>query len=147
MSQEYLRWYAERLNHADPTQAQIARREHASQMEYLERKHASMEYALKTGLKIVAGTDSFIADVRFDAMADEVRWLVAYGCTPIQAIQAATGWAAQSMGWTDIGALQPGRLADVIAVTGSPLTDIRAMDRVVLVVREGKIVKSPNNLF
>jgi imidazolonepropionase-like amidohydrolase len=45
------------------------------------------------------------------------------------------------MGWMDIGALGTGKLADVIAVEGDPLTDIRATDKVILVVREGKIVK------
>jgi imidazolonepropionase-like amidohydrolase len=142
MSQEYLRWYEQRLNHTDPRQAQIARKEYANQMQYLEQKHGSMAYALKAGLRIVTGTDSFLGDVRFDAMADEMRWLVEYGCTPMQAIQAATLWAAQSMGWTDLGALQPGKLADVIAVEGDPLADIRAADKVILVVCEGKIVKS-----
>jgi len=108
-----------------------------------------MAYALKAGLKVVAGTDSYMGSVRFGAMPDEMRWLVEYGCTPIQAIQAGTLWAAQSMGWTDIGALQPGKLADVIAVEGNPLADIRAADKVILVVREGKIVKCqlPNIKF
>jgi imidazolonepropionase-like amidohydrolase len=49
--------------------------------------------------------------------------------------------AGITMGWTDIGALQPGNLADVIAVEGDPLADIRAIDKVVLVIREGKIIK------
>ncbi|MCX6068263.1 MAG: amidohydrolase family protein [Chloroflexi bacterium] len=141
MSQEYLRWYQQQMNHSDPALARSAREGYASQMEYLERKHASIEYALKAGLKIVAGTDSFMSEVRFDAIADEIRWLVEYGCTHIQAIQSATLWAAQSMGWEDIGALQPGKLADVIAVEGNPLADIHATNKVILVVREGKIVK------
>ena len=126
MSQEYLGWYEQRLNHKDPAQAHIVRAAYADQMQYLERKHASLEYALRTGLRILAGTDSFLSDVRFDALADELRWLVEYGCAPMQAIQAATSWAAQSMAWTDIGALQAGKLADVIAVQGDPLADIRA---------------------
>jgi imidazolonepropionase-like amidohydrolase len=74
-------------------------------------------------------------------MANELRDLVAYGCSPLQALQAATGWAAEAMGWEDIGTLSPDKLADVIAVAGDPLTDIRVMDKVVLVVREGKVVK------
>lgn len=141
MSQEYLRWYQERLNHSDPIQAQIAREAYASQMEYLEQKHASMEYALKASLRVVAGTDSFLDDVRFDAVPDEIRWMVEYGCTPMQAIQSATLWAAQSMGWDHLGALQTGKAADIIAVEGNPLNDIRTMDKMVLVVCDGKIVK------
>jgi imidazolonepropionase-like amidohydrolase len=141
MTQEYLRWYKQRQSHSDPKLAQIAVQEYTETLLYVERKHASVEYALKAGLKLVAGTDSFMGDVRFDAISDEMRWLVEYGCTPMQAIQAATLWAAQSMGWMDIGALGTGKLADVIAVEGDPLTDIRATNRVILVVREGKIVK------
>jgi len=149
MTQEYLKWCERRLDHNDPLQAKSARQEYANTLQYIERKHASMRYALKDGLKLVAGTDSFIGGVRFGAMPDEMRWLVEYGCTPMQAIQAATLWAAQSMGWTDIGALQPGKLADVIAVEGDPLDDIRAADKVIVVVREGKIVKCqlPNIKF
>ena len=149
ITQEYLKWCERRMDHSNPTLAQSARQEHANTLQYIERKHASMAYALKAGLKVVAGTDSYMGSVRFGAMPDEMRWLVEYGCTPIQAIQAGTLWAAQSMGWTDIGALQPGKLADVIAVEGNPLADIRAADKVILVVREGKIVKCqlPNIKF
>jgi len=141
ITHEYLRWCEGRLSHPDPIQVKDAREEYADTMQEIERKHASMEYALKAGIRLVAGTDSYIGDIRFGAMPDEMRWLIEYGCSPMQAIQAATLWAAESMGWTDIGALQPGRLADVIAVEGNPLEDIRAMDKVVLVVREGKVVR------
>jgi len=103
-----------------------------------------MTYALKAGLKIVAGTDSYMAGVRFAAIADEIRWLVKYGCTPMQGIQAATLSPAQVMGWTDIGSLEPGKLADVIAVAGDPLTDVDALNNVVLVVLEGKVVAGAN---
>jgi imidazolonepropionase-like amidohydrolase len=149
ITHEYLRWCEERLVHPDPIQVKYARQEYAETMQEIEQKHASMEYALKAGIRLVAGTDSYIGNVRFGAMPDEMRWLVEYGCTPMQAIQAATLWPAQSMGWTEIGALQPGKLADVIAVEGNPLTDIRVLDKVVLVVREGKVVKyqMPNNNF
>ena len=71
------------------------------------------------------------------------RWLAQYGCTPMRAIQAATSHAAAAMGWSDIGVLQPGKLADVIAVEGDPLADLSALDRVLLVVREGRVVKGP----
>jgi imidazolonepropionase-like amidohydrolase len=141
MSQEYLKWYERQSNHPDSKIAQAAREGYTSQMQYLEQKHASMEYALKVGLKVVTGTDSFMRDVRFDAVPDEMCRLVEYGCTPMQAIQAATHWAAQSMGWTDIGTLQPGRQADLIAVKGNPLADIRTMDNAVLVVCDGRVIK------
>ncbi len=141
ISQEYLKWCERRFDHSNPVFAKCARKEYAETTHYLEGKHASIEYALKAGVKLLAGTDSWMGGVRFGAMPDEMRWLVEYGCTPMQAIQAATLHPAQSMGWADIGALQAGKLADVIAVEGDPLSSIRTMDKVTLVVREGKIVK------
>jgi imidazolonepropionase-like amidohydrolase len=141
MTHEYLKWCERRLEHPDPIQAKQARVEYAETMQYVERKHDSIEYALKVGMKIVTGTDSFLGNVRFNAISDEMRWMVEYGFSPMQSIQAATRWPAQSMGWTDIGSLQSGKLADVIAVEGNPLNDIRAMDKVAIVIREGIIVK------
>jgi imidazolonepropionase-like amidohydrolase len=59
----------------------------------------------------------------------------------MQAIQAATGWAAEAMGWEDIGTLAPGKLADLVAVAGDPLADIEAMRKVAFVVREGVVTR------
>jgi imidazolonepropionase-like amidohydrolase len=141
MAVEYQRWCDRRRTHRDPAIASQAEKDYAETGEYLERKRDSMVYALDKGLRICAGTDSWSGDVRFDAMADEISYLVSYGCTPIQAVQAATLWAAEAMGWDDIGSLTPGKLADVIAVAGNPLQDIGVVDDVVLVVREGVVVK------
>jgi imidazolonepropionase-like amidohydrolase len=47
------------------------------------------------------------------------------------------------MGWADIGTLESGKLADIIAVAGDPLVGVDALDRVVLVMREGEVVKGP----
>lgn len=115
-------------------------KEYDDTVQYLDRKRASIAYALQAGLKLAAGTDSWMAGIRFGAIADEIRCLVDYGCTPLQALQAATLWPAQAMGWEEIGVLAPGKLADVVAVAGDPLADIRAVDHVALVVREGQIV-------
>ncbi len=142
ISHEYLNWCDEQRRHQDPAIARRAEQEYVETTEYLERKHESLAHASKAGLRLAAGTDSWLGRVRFAAMPDEMRRLVEFGCTPMQAILAATAWPAQAMGWTEIGTLEAGKLADVIAVEGNPLTDIRAMDRVVLVVREGEVVRS-----
>jgi imidazolonepropionase-like amidohydrolase len=60
----------------------------------------------------------------------------------MQALQAATGWAAAAMGWEDIGTLAPDKLADLVAVDGDPLADIEAMRKVALVLREGVVVRN-----
>ena len=91
---------------------------------------------------MVAGTDSWSCPaVRFEALADEIRCLVEFGVPTDKAILAATAYAAQSMGWDEIGTLEPGKLADLVAVPGDPLADIGLMDRVILVIQEGEIVK------
>ncbi len=121
------------------------KKEYDDTVQYLDRKRASIAYALKAGLKLLAGTDSWMRGIRFGAIADEIRCLVDYGCTPLQALQAATLWPAQAMGWEEIGVLASGKQADVVAVAGDPIgcgnrADIAAVDRVVLVVRDGQVV-------
>jgi imidazolonepropionase-like amidohydrolase len=130
-----------RQRHPDPRVAREAERSYAEMMTMMEKLRASMAYAVKIGLRLGAGTDTFSAELPFDSLADEVRRLVEYGCTPMAALQAATAWPAEAMGWDEIGTLAAGKLADVIAVAGDPLTDVGALKRVPLVVLEGHVVK------
>ena len=132
---------------SDPALAELAESEYARRAEYLEKKRELIAYALKVGLKMVAGTDSWSCPaVRFEALADEIRCLVEFGVPPDQAILAATAYAAQSMGWDEIGTLEPGKLADLVAVPGDPLADIGLMDRVFLVIQEGEILKHDRSI-
>jgi len=139
ISVEYMHWCDRRRKHPDPAIACKAETQYAESVSYLERKRASMAYAVQAGLRLAAGTDSWLGGVPFAAMAEEMACLVEYGCSPMQAIQAATAYPAQAMGWADIGTLESGKTADIIAVAGDPLADIRAVERVVLVLREGKM--------
>ena len=62
--------------------------------------------------------------------------------TPMQAIQSATSSAADLLGKSDLlGSLKPGKYADLIAVSGDPLADVRALETVAFVMKEGKIYK------
>ena len=62
------------------------------------------------------------------------------GMTPMQAIQSATSVAAQHMGWhQDVGALQPGRYADLVAIAGDPLKDITRLEQVDVVIKGGEV--------
>jgi len=130
-----------KLESDNPKVVLAAQKELAESKEYMARKRESISYALEAGLKLAAGTDCWVGASREQAMANELRNLVAYGCSPMQAIQAATGWAAETMGWEDIGTLAPGKLADLVAVAGDPLADIEAMNKVALVVREGVVIR------
>jgi imidazolonepropionase-like amidohydrolase len=64
------------------------------------------------------------------------------GMTPSEIIKAATINAATLLGWHDrIGSLEPGRFADIVAVSGNPLENIESLSKVVFVMKDGKIVK------
>ena len=63
--------------------------------------------------------------------------------TPLQAIQAATVNAAEALGRPgDVGAIQPGRYGDLIAVDGNPLDDVGLLARVAFVMKGGQVVKA-----
>jgi imidazolonepropionase-like amidohydrolase len=68
--------------------------------------------------------------------------MVKYGMTPMQAIQAATVNAADLLGHSDlVGSIKVGKSADVIAVNGDPLADIRILESVAFVMKEGIVYK------
>jgi imidazolonepropionase-like amidohydrolase len=69
--------------------------------------------------------------------------MVKFGMTPVQVIRAATTEAAELMGWQDrIGAVQPGKFADLVAVAGDPTTDITELERVQFVMKDGHVYKN-----
>jgi imidazolonepropionase-like amidohydrolase len=75
--------------------------------------------------------------------AKQFAWMVKLGMTPAHAIQAATVNAAELLGWShQVGTLEPGSYADLIAVDGDPLTDITRLERVKFVMKNGEIVKN-----
>ncbi|MFL5310898.1 MAG: amidohydrolase family protein [Myxococcales bacterium] len=95
---------------------------------------------MRAGVKAAFGTDAGIFP-----HGDNARQLavyVRYGMTPAQAIRSATSVAADLLGRAqDVGTLQAGRYADLIAVRGDPLTDVRVLESVPFVMKGGKIVK------
>ena len=95
--------------------------------EALQEPHvAAIKRALELGVKVVAGTDA--GGHGHPANAGELECLVKAGMTPMQALQAATGWAAECLGWEDrLGTVKAGKLADLVVVNGDPLADIRVL--------------------
>ncbi len=135
----YDQLYTENLKSDDPQVVAAAKKALSETQELKARKRESISYALEVGLKLAAGTDCWASGWREQAMSTELKNLVEYGCTPMQAIQAATEWAAAAMDWEEIGTLAPGKLGDLVAIDGDPLIDITAMRNVVLVVQAGEI--------
>jgi imidazolonepropionase-like amidohydrolase len=69
--------------------------------------------------------------------------MVRHGMSPLEAIQAATLHAAELLGWADrVGALEPGKFADLIAVAGDPLADVTLLERVGFVMKGGAVVRN-----
>jgi imidazolonepropionase-like amidohydrolase len=104
--------------------------------------HDSFRRALKKGVKIAFGTDA--GGFAWDAVnqAKEFGYYVANGMTPMQSIQTATLRAAELLDMSDrIGTIEPGKLADLVAVPGDPLRDITAMERVAFVMKDGVVVR------
>jgi imidazolonepropionase-like amidohydrolase len=93
--------------------------------------------ALKYNLKIAFGLDDDP-----DVLAKEFGALVRGGMTPLGALQAATVNGAELLGVSEqIGTIEPGKCADIIAVNGDPLRDINVMDQVVFVMKGGEVIK------
>ena len=100
----------------------------------------NFQKAVRAGVKVAYGTDAGVYPHGWNAkqFAHMVRW----GATPLQAIQAATVNAAELLGWADrVGAIAPGKLADIIAVAGDPLKDVTVLERVGFVMKGGQVVK------
>src|SRR3954454_11629989 len=108
----------------------------------LEHHVISIKRALEIGVKVVAGTDA--GGHGHPANAGELECLAKSGMTPMQALQAATGWAAECLGReADLGTVEPGKLADLIVVAGDPLADISVLRdpaRIALVIKDGEVV-------
>ena len=69
--------------------------------------------------------------------------MVHWGMTPIQAIRAATSSASEALGRSAVGAIEPGRYGDIIAVHGDPLANVAVLEHVDAVIKGGELVKGP----
>ena len=96
--------------------------------------------AVRAGVKMSYGTDAGVCPHGINAR--QFAFMVKYGMTPMQAIQSATSNAADLLGKSDVlGSLKPGKYADIIAVSGNPLDDVRILENVKFVMKEGQIYK------
>ena len=96
--------------------------------------------AYKAGVKIAFGTDQGVAP--HGQNAREFEFMVEGGMPPLEAIRAATLYAATVLGWQDrLGTIEAGKLADIVAVDGDPRQDIASMSRVAFVMKDGAVVR------
>lgn len=98
--------------------------------------------AVRADVKMAFGTDAGVC--AYGTGARQFAFMVKYGMTPMQAIQAATTSAADLLRHADeLGSIRPGKYADVIAVSGDPLQDINVLENVQFVMKDGKVYKEP----
>ena len=97
--------------------------------------------AVRAGAKMAFGTDAGVCP--YGTSGKQFAFMVKYGMTPMQAIQAATSNAADLLGHAnEVGSIKAGKYADLIAVSGDPLKDISLLERVEFVMKDGKVYKS-----
>jgi imidazolonepropionase-like amidohydrolase len=112
----------------------------------VDRKRAevhgpSLRRAVKAGVKIVFGTD--VGGFPWsEPIAQEFPRMVEFGMTPMSALQAATSRAAEMLGMAGrLGVVAPGAYADVVAVDGDPLQDVKTLSKVVFVMKDGAVYR------
>jgi imidazolonepropionase-like amidohydrolase len=127
-------------------------REHAAQANLPDFVKAKMELvsqvgkqnvkkAMQAGVKIGMGTDAAVYPHGLNA--HELAVYVSLGMSPLQAIQSATINDADLLGWSDkVGAIEPGKWADIMAVDGDPLHDVTTLQHVKFVMKGGEVVKN-----
>jgi len=104
------------------------------------RMRSSFKLALDAGVKIALGTDAGV--MQHGTNAREFELMVRYGMRPTQAIQAGTLSGATLLGRdADVGSLEKGKLADIVAVRGDPLQDIATLQHVDFVMKGGAVFK------
>ena len=102
----------------------------------------NLQWLREAGVRVVAGTDQGGVIMFCGQIVWELRSFVRGGCTHLEALQAATSEAAEALGRPELGALRPGGPADVILVSANPAQDVRALEHVDVVIRDGIVWKN-----
>jgi imidazolonepropionase-like amidohydrolase len=111
-----------------------------------QRGVSRIQRILKSGVKFAAGSDMcwfYPGKTRGQASAMMFSTLRAIGMPPLDIIRAVTVNAADMLGWQDrVGAVEPGKFADLIAVAGDPIADISELERIRFVMKDGQLVRN-----
>lgn len=105
------------------------------------KQRQTFQRATRAGVKMLFGTDAGVYP--HGDNGKQFAKMVEWGMTPIQAIRAATTSAAEALGRNDVGAIEPGRYGDIIAVRGDPLQNVAVLEHVDAVIKGGTLVKGP----
>jgi imidazolonepropionase-like amidohydrolase len=112
--------------------------EHDAQLGQIQRDN--FRKAVVAGVKMSFGTDAGVCP--YGVAARQFAFMVKYGMSSMQAIQSATSAAADLIGRSsEVGSIKPERFADIIAVSGDPLADVRLLENVQFIMKDGKVYK------
>jgi imidazolonepropionase-like amidohydrolase len=117
--------------------------EHDAKLAQIQRDNFGK--AVRAGIKMAFGTDAGICP--YGTSGKQFAFMVRYGMSPMQAIQAATSSAADLLGHAnELGSIKPGKYADITAVSGDPIENISVLENVQFVMKDGKVYRnfSPN---
>jgi imidazolonepropionase-like amidohydrolase len=111
-----------------------------------QRAAALVQRVMKSGVKFAVGSDMcwfYPGKTRGQASATMFATLRKSGMPPLDILRAATTSAAEMLGWQDrVGAVEPGKFADLVAVAGDPIADITELERVRFVMKDGQVVRN-----
>jgi imidazolonepropionase-like amidohydrolase len=114
------------------------RNDKAKWLDFSKRSFDTFERALKANVKIAFGTDAGAAGWTSNP-AQQFQMMVSHGMTPMEAIQSATLEGARLLGMDrQIGSIEVGKLADIVAVQGDPLADVSRLEHVMFVMKDGQ---------
>jgi len=111
-----------------------------------KRYDSLVQRVVKSGVKFAAGSDMcwfYPGKTRGQATASRFPVLHEAGMPPLDVLRAITTNAAEMLGWQDrVGAVEPGKFADLVAVAGDPIADISELERVRFVMKDGQVVRN-----
>ena len=144
LAKQYGAWLSMDIYNTDYTQAEgkkngVLEDNLRKDRELGDIQRENFRRAHQAGVKMVFGTDAGIFPHGDNAKQFAV--MVRYGMTPTQAIQSATVNAAEALGRSDIGTIETGRFADIIAVRGNPAQDVTLLEHVAFVMKDGVVQK------
>jgi imidazolonepropionase-like amidohydrolase len=144
LAKKYGAWLSMDIYNTDYTQAEgkkngVLEDNMRKDRDIADLQRENFRLANAAGAKMVFGTDAGIYPHGDNAKQFAV--MVRYGMTPIQAIRAATVNAAEALASKDVGVIEAGRYADMIAVEGDPTRDVRVLEHVAAVIKGGELVK------
>jgi imidazolonepropionase-like amidohydrolase len=137
-------WLSMDIYNSEYTQAEgkkngVLEEELQKDREIAEIQRENFRRAHAAGVQMIFGTDAGVYP--HGQNAKQFALMVKYGMMPLEAIRSATINAAEALGSSDVGIVEPGRYADFVAVTGDPLADVSVLEKVAAVVKGGTLIE------